>query len=229
MWRLWKREGLKVPKQTVKQLSAGSSENGVTRIRATRKNEVWCWDFVFDRTENRPSLKWFVVIDEFTRECVVLEVERKMSARDCIDQLSVAMRDPGDGDAQLAGGSEREGDVHRAGEPMGDWCGRELQRAAAGRAVERGAVPELGRNEAPYVRVEAGVQPGAAARALGYATLSELAADCDATKPMEKKQDKATQRVTVEGLPSGRHLADPAFSGGLVLSENEAEPMTRLS
>jgi hypothetical protein len=53
---------------------------------------------------------------------------------------------------------------------------------------------------------------------------------CDADGfAVEKKQDMATLRVTVEELPSGRHLADPAVSDGLRVSVNEAEPITRLS
>ncbi|MFO0899626.1 MAG: IS3 family transposase [Pirellulales bacterium] len=56
--------------------------------RATAKNEVWCWDFVFDRTCAGSSLKWLSILDEHTRECLALKVGRGMRAEDVIDTLA---------------------------------------------------------------------------------------------------------------------------------------------
>jgi transposase InsO family protein len=244
VWRLWKREGLKVPKQTVKKRSAGSSENGITRLRATRKNQVWSWDFVFDRTEDGRSLKWFVVIDEFTRECVVLEVERKMTSRDCIDLLSVAMRDRGvpelirsDNGPEFVATAMRswlEGASVRAmyiepGSPWENGVAESFNARLRDELLNAELFLSLGEAKHHACRWRREYNQERPHGALGYSTPSEFAADCEATKPMEKKQDKATLRVTVEELPSGRHLADPAVSGGLAVSVHEAEPMTRLS
>lgn len=88
VYRLWKREGLKVPQKRVKKRRLGSSDNGITRQKAAGKNQVWAFDFIFDRTSNGRSIKWLSVVDEFTRECLALEVSRSMSSGDVIDVLS---------------------------------------------------------------------------------------------------------------------------------------------
>ena len=48
---------------------------------------MWAWDFIFDRDERGRSLKWLTVIDEFTRECLVLLPERHLTSLDVIDEL----------------------------------------------------------------------------------------------------------------------------------------------
>ena len=50
--RLWREEGLKVPRRQRKLRRLGSSANSAQRLRATRVNEVWSYDFVFDQTED---------------------------------------------------------------------------------------------------------------------------------------------------------------------------------
>ena len=85
--RLWKQNGLKVPVKQHKKRRLGSSANGCVRHRATHKDHVWAWDFIFDRTANGRSIKWLSVVDEYTRECLALEVERSMTAGDVIDVL----------------------------------------------------------------------------------------------------------------------------------------------
>ncbi len=69
VYRLWRREGLKVPQKKRKRRRLGSSENACHRRRATHRNDVWCWDFIFDRTTSGSPLKWLSIKDEFTREC----------------------------------------------------------------------------------------------------------------------------------------------------------------
>lgn len=92
--RLWRREGLKVPKKKRKRRRLGVAENGCDRLRATHKNHVWTWDFAFDRTENGTQLKWLSIIDEHTRECLALKVARSITAEDLIDTMAelLAMR-----------------------------------------------------------------------------------------------------------------------------------------
>jgi len=87
IWRLWKKEGLKVPSRQHKKRRMGSSGNGIVRRRASGMNDVWAWDFVYDRTEDGRSLKWLSVVDEYTRECLALEVGRKMRSGEVIDTL----------------------------------------------------------------------------------------------------------------------------------------------
>lgn len=85
--RLWKSNGLKVPVKQHKKRRMGSSDNSCIRRRAGHKNHVWAWDFIFDRTSDGRSIKWLSVIDEFTRECLALEVERSMNATEVLDVL----------------------------------------------------------------------------------------------------------------------------------------------
>jgi transposase InsO family protein len=85
--RLWRREGLKVPQVQRKRRRLGSSENGCTRLRAERPNHVWSYDFVMDQTAEGKRLKMLPVVDEFTRECLTIEVERSLVAEDVVSTL----------------------------------------------------------------------------------------------------------------------------------------------
>jgi len=87
VYRLWRREGLKVLKKPRKKRRLGSRASDCVRHPVQRKNQVWAWDFIFDRTSNGTSLKWLSVVDEFTRECLCLKVARRMTSRDIIDVL----------------------------------------------------------------------------------------------------------------------------------------------
>jgi transposase InsO family protein len=93
--RLWRQEGLKVPRRQRKRQRLGDSENGTQRQRATRVNEVWSYDFVFDQTEDGRRLKWLPICDEFSRENVALEVERRMESGDVIRILDAAVAERG--------------------------------------------------------------------------------------------------------------------------------------
>jgi transposase InsO family protein len=81
--RLWKQEHFQVPgKQRQRRRLPGHSANGCVRHKALRRNHVWSYDFLVDRTEDGRQLKLLVVIDEFTRECLAAEVGRTFTARD---------------------------------------------------------------------------------------------------------------------------------------------------
>jgi len=88
VYRLWKQEGFKVPQKQHKKRRLGSSVNGIVRRRAGHKDHVWCVDFIHDRDERDRPLKWLSVVDEFTRECVALEVERGMTAAGVAEVLT---------------------------------------------------------------------------------------------------------------------------------------------
>ena len=88
MLRLWRREGLKVPQKKRKRRRLGQSSNGLTHRRAEAKNHVWTWDFVFDRTTAGSPLKWLSIVDEYTRECLALKVDRNITSEDVIDALA---------------------------------------------------------------------------------------------------------------------------------------------
>jgi len=54
---------------------------------ATSPNEVWSYDFIHDRTEYGQKLKFLTVLDEYTRECLEIRVEKRMSSRDVMETL----------------------------------------------------------------------------------------------------------------------------------------------
>ena len=89
--RLWRREGLRVPQKQRKKRRLGSDEGGVIRKRAEGKDDVWAFDFVFDRTAGGSGLKWFAVIDEWTRECLALEVGRRCTSAAVLEVLRELM------------------------------------------------------------------------------------------------------------------------------------------
>ncbi len=89
--RLWREEGLKVPQKQRKRrrlLAEGGSENGCTRRRAEHKDHIWSYDFVMDRTEDGRRLKMMPIVDEHTRECLSIEVERSITADDVVATLA---------------------------------------------------------------------------------------------------------------------------------------------
>jgi len=74
VYRLWKREGLSVPARR-----SGSRVRRTAPPRslvADRPNQVWCIDFVQDRTLGGTRLRMLCVTDEFTRESLAIEVGR---------------------------------------------------------------------------------------------------------------------------------------------------------
>ena len=85
--RLWRQEGLKVPRKTCKKRRLGSSDNSSQRRQAERPNQVWSYDFIHDQTEDGRPLKWLPVLDEFTRENLALDVDRRMTGADVITVL----------------------------------------------------------------------------------------------------------------------------------------------
>lgn len=88
VYRLWRREGLKVPKKKRKRRRLGRSENACHRRRAEHRDHVWCWDFIFDRTTSGSPLKWLSIEDEYTRESLALKVDRSITSEDVIDTLA---------------------------------------------------------------------------------------------------------------------------------------------
>jgi len=86
--RLWRREGFKVPSKQHKRGRLGHSANGILRRRAEHKDHVWCVDFIHDTDQRDRPLKWLSVVDEYTRECLALEVDRSITAVGVVEVLT---------------------------------------------------------------------------------------------------------------------------------------------
>ncbi len=86
--RLWKEAGWQIRTKPKKKRRLGSSENASTLHRAQHRGHVWSYDFVFDRTEDGRQLKLLPILDEYTRECLALEVDRSITGEDVVDTLA---------------------------------------------------------------------------------------------------------------------------------------------
>jgi len=86
--RIWRQEGLKVPQKQPKRGRLWLSEGSCIRLRAERRNHVWSYDFVEDRTHEGRKYRMLNVVDEFTHECIAIRIQRKLKSIDVIDVLA---------------------------------------------------------------------------------------------------------------------------------------------
>jgi transposase InsO family protein len=86
--RIWKQEGLKVPRKQPKRGRLWLNDGSSIGLRPKRKNQVWSYDFVHERTHNGRPLKILTLIDENTRECLALRVERRMTSEQVLETLA---------------------------------------------------------------------------------------------------------------------------------------------
>jgi transposase InsO family protein len=87
--RIWRQEGLKVPRKQRKRGRLWQGDGSCIRTRAQRRNHVWSYDFVHDRTHEGRPLRILTIVDEFTRECLSMDVERKLGSEDVLERLAV--------------------------------------------------------------------------------------------------------------------------------------------
>jgi len=87
--RIRRKEGLKVrPKP--KRIPRQGVSTGLP-IEATHRNHVWTWDFIFDRTDKGSTLKMLTMLDEYTRQCLAIRVERQIKSGQVLATLWQAM------------------------------------------------------------------------------------------------------------------------------------------
>ena len=82
--RIWRAEGLKVPKRQPKRGRLWLADGSCIRLRPERPNHVWAYDFVAERTHDGRPLKLLTVVDEYTHECLAIRVARRMTAHDVL-------------------------------------------------------------------------------------------------------------------------------------------------
>ena len=85
--RIWRKEGLKVPQKHPKRGRLWLNDGSCIRLRPEHKDHVWSYDFMVDRTNNGRIFRILNIIDEFTRECLKIKVNRKIKSQDVIDEL----------------------------------------------------------------------------------------------------------------------------------------------
>ena len=86
--RIWREEGLKVPKKQPKRKRLWLNDGSCVRLRSNRRNHVWSYDFVADRTSDGRPIRMLTIVDEFTRECLAIDVAKKLTSEDVLERLS---------------------------------------------------------------------------------------------------------------------------------------------
>jgi len=86
--RIWRQEGLKVPARQPKRGRLWLNDGSCVRLRPERKDHVWAYDFMEDRTHDGRKLKILTVVDEYTRECLAIEVARRIDSEGVLSCLA---------------------------------------------------------------------------------------------------------------------------------------------
>jgi putative transposase len=96
--RIWRREGLKIPKRQPKRGRLWLNDGSCVLLRPLYRNHVWSYDFVADRTHDSRAIKMLTVIDEYSRECLAILVYRHIKGNDvlhCMADLFLLYGVPG--------------------------------------------------------------------------------------------------------------------------------------
>ncbi len=86
--RIWRQEGLRVPRRQPKRGRLWLNDGSCVRLRPERPDHVWAYDFVEDRTRDGRKFRLLCVVDEFTREALAIRVARKLGSAEVIDVLA---------------------------------------------------------------------------------------------------------------------------------------------
>lgn len=86
--RLWRREGLKVPSKQPKRRRLWLNDGSCVRLRPQHKDHVWAYDMVYDRTHDGRPLRMLTLVDEYTRECLAIDVARRMTSEEVLERLT---------------------------------------------------------------------------------------------------------------------------------------------
>lgn len=90
--RIWRQEGLRVPKKQPKRGRLWLNDGSCVGLRPQHRNHVWSYDFVAARTYDGRPLRMLTVIDEYSRECLAIVAERRLSSDDvlfCLTELFI--------------------------------------------------------------------------------------------------------------------------------------------
>jgi transposase InsO family protein len=88
--RIWRSEGLKVPQKQPKRGRSWLNDGSCVRLRPEHANHVWSYDFVMAATDDGKPFRMLNVIDEFTCECLAIQVARSLKTGDveaCLTEL----------------------------------------------------------------------------------------------------------------------------------------------
>ncbi|MEJ7849700.1 MAG: IS3 family transposase [Pyrinomonadaceae bacterium] len=78
VYRLWRELKLALPKRRPKRKRARPFIGIMPK--AEKANQIWTYDFVFDEAVSGRKLKMLTLIDEYTRECLAIEVDTSITS-----------------------------------------------------------------------------------------------------------------------------------------------------
>ena len=82
--RIWREEGLQLPKRHKKRRRLYHKDSSVIRLRPLHQNHIWSVDFVHDKLSSGRPYKMLTVLDEYTRQALCVEVKSKMGSADVL-------------------------------------------------------------------------------------------------------------------------------------------------
>jgi len=85
--RIWRQEGLKVPKKQPKRGRLWLNDGSCLRLRPLHKDHVWSYDFLHERTTDGRAVRILTIIDEYTRECLQIVTARRLRSQDVLNTL----------------------------------------------------------------------------------------------------------------------------------------------
>lgn len=77
-----------MPRRRLKRDRLWLNDGSCIRPRAMKKNHVWSYDFVLARTTDGRPLRILVILDEYKRESLSLDVDRQFSSQGVLERLS---------------------------------------------------------------------------------------------------------------------------------------------
>ena len=85
--RLWREEGLQLPRRHKKRKRLYHKDSSIIRLRPKHPNHIWSIDFVHDKLNNGRPYKMLTVLDEYTREALCVAVNTRMGATEVLEAL----------------------------------------------------------------------------------------------------------------------------------------------
>jgi len=89
--RIWREEGLQVPRKQLKRGRLWLNDGSCIRLRPIHPNHVWSYDFIEDKTANGRKMRFLNVIDEYSRRCLASIPRRSWRGNDVIELLAELM------------------------------------------------------------------------------------------------------------------------------------------
>ena len=86
--RIWRQQGLKVPRKQPKRGRLWLNDGSCVRLRPQHRDHVWAYDFLTGWTHDGRPFRLLTLMDEYTRECLAIDVARRLRADDVLERLA---------------------------------------------------------------------------------------------------------------------------------------------